>query len=164
MLAGCARALRRRWDYETCTFLVEAIGTNNVSDMFPPRKWSLDWLTKHCASRFGVTPRPRALVDEWGFDAAGLRAQRASRIVFTNGLQDGWSAGGFLEDVDAANDLLTINMPNGAHHSDLSHRIPGPWDTSDVVEARENASAILARWISESRGGRVESSSATIRV
>lgn len=44
------------WDFETCTLLVERIGTNNVSDMFPARNWTLDWMTQHCNDRFGVTP------------------------------------------------------------------------------------------------------------
>eukprot|EP00966_Prymnesium_polylepis_P222339 5144260-Prymnesium_polylepis.1 len=92
----------RSWDYETCTFLVEQIGTNGQSDMFPPRDWSLDWLTQHCMARFGVQPSPTELVEQWGFDAAGLVRQGASRILWTNGLNDGWSAGGFLSDVDTS--------------------------------------------------------------
>ena len=76
------------WDYETCKFLVEPIGTNGVSDMFPARAWTSDWLKAHCQARFGVTPAPTVLVDEWGFDAAGLRTGGASRILFTNGLND----------------------------------------------------------------------------
>lgn len=27
------------WDFQTCTFLVEAIGTNGQTDMFTPRNW-----------------------------------------------------------------------------------------------------------------------------
>ena len=137
----------RRWDYETCTFLVSPIGTNGATDMFPPRSFSLPWLKKHCAARFDVAPAPTALYDQWGFGADGLRAQGASNILFTNGLNDGWSVGGFDADVDARRDLLVLNMPNGAHHSDLSHDLPGPHDTPDVVAARANATVVLARWI-----------------
>ncbi len=32
-------------------YLIEQIGTNNVTDMFPPRAWSFDWLNAHCAAR-----------------------------------------------------------------------------------------------------------------
>ena len=60
-------------------------------------------------------------------------------ILFTNGLNDGWSAGGFLTDVDPASELLTLNMADGAHHSDLSHTMPGPDDTPDVTKARYSA-------------------------
>ena len=44
-------------------------------------------------------------------------------------------------------ELLTLNMVNGAHHTDLSHSLPGPEDTPDVVAARANATVILARWL-----------------
>ena len=55
----------RIWDLETCNYLVETIGTNNVTDMFPPREWTLDWLQMHCAERFGGAgaPQPTALAD-----------------------------------------------------------------------------------------------------
>ena len=36
--SGCGTGTNgRSWDYETCTYLVEQIGTNGESDMFPPR-------------------------------------------------------------------------------------------------------------------------------
>jgi hypothetical protein len=38
------------WDYETCTLLVEPIGVNGISDPFPARPWSLEWLAEHCQS------------------------------------------------------------------------------------------------------------------
>ena len=151
--SGCGTGTNgRSWDYETCTFLVEQIGTNGRTDMFPPRAWSLDWLTRHCAARFGVVPSPTRLVDEWGFDARGLVRQGTTRILFTNGLNDGWSAGGYLSDVDPKHELLTLNMANGAHHSDLSHSLPGPQDTPDVTEARAKATVILERWLAAASG------------
>ena len=106
------------WDLETCQYLVEQIGTNNKTDMFLPRQWTIDWLREHCQRRFGLTPQPRTLPDEWGFDAATLPSV-TSRIVFTNGLNDGWSAGGILTNL--SDTLIVFNMPKGAHHSDLSH-------------------------------------------
>ena len=119
--------------------------------MFPPRPWSPAWLRAHCEDRFGVAPTPNRLVDEWGFTAAGLRAQGASRILFTNGLNDGWSAGSITADVDPGRDLLALNMPNGAHHSDLSHDVPSAADTPDVVSVRARAATIVERWIAEAR-------------
>jgi len=131
------------WDYETCNFLVEQIGVNNVTDMFPPRTWTLDWLNQHCAARFDAVPQPRALADEWGFDH--LVEQGATRIVFTNGLNDGWSAGGIVANLSET--LVAINMPNGAHHSDLSHDPPSDADTPDVTAARQQVSDLLASWL-----------------
>jgi hypothetical protein len=132
------------WDFETCTLLVERIGTNNVTDMFPPRAFTLAWLERHCSRRFGVTPQPRRLANLWGLD----RLQDVtSRIVFTNGLNDGWSTGSVLRNLSAS--LVAINMPNGAHHSDLSHDPPGPQDTPDVTAGRAQAATLLAEWLAE---------------
>ena len=69
------------WDAETCSYLVEAIGTNNKTDMFLPRAWSLEWLDAHCKQRFGVTPQPTALRELWGFDEETL-PRVASKIIF----------------------------------------------------------------------------------
>lgn len=138
------------WDYETCGFLVEQIGVNGISDMFPGREWSLDWLNQHCMSRFGVTPQPTTLVDTWGFSSSELESTGVTHIVFTNGLNDGWSAGGITYNISEASQLLVINMVNGAHHSDLSHSEPDPEvDTEDVTQARSEISDLLARWLSE---------------
>ncbi|CAK0867731.1 unnamed protein product [Prorocentrum cordatum] len=131
------------WDLQTCTFEVEQIGFNSTSQMFPSRAWTLEWLEQHCARRFGVQPQPRALVDLWGFDAENLKAQ-ASRILFTNGLNDGWSAGGILTNLSEATGLVAINLPNGAHHSDLSHA-HGEQDTPDVVAGHARAVVALPR-------------------
>jgi pimeloyl-ACP methyl ester carboxylesterase len=134
------------WDFETCTLLVETIGTNNVTDMFPPRPWTSGWLQQHCASRFNVVPQPRALADLWGFDEARL-PHVTSRIIFTNGLNDGWSAGGITTNLSAT--LLAFNAPNGAHHSDLSHSWPSSADTPDVQLVRDLAAATIEEWLAD---------------
>jgi pimeloyl-ACP methyl ester carboxylesterase len=160
--SGCGTgADGRSWDFETCRYLVEPIGTNGGTDMFPPREWSLSWLTAHCKARFGTVPAPTALVEEWGFDATGLLAQGASRILFTNGLNDGWSAGGFLTNLSLSQDLITLNMPNGAHHSDLRHTrpCPAPDDTADVLAARKAGAEILMRWLREVKAESYEADS-----
>lgn len=144
--SGCGGGLGgESWDYETCTFLVEQIGTNNVTDMFPPRAWSFDWLNNHCASRFNVKPQPRVLADLWGFDH--LAEMGASKIVFTNGLNDGWSAGGIQQDLSPT--LKAINMPTGAHHSDLTHTPPSPDDTPDVQQARLQVAQLIQTWLKQ---------------
>lgn len=135
------------WDYQTCTWEVECIGFGTVGQMFPERPWSLSWLEDHCERRFGVRPDPFKLSSLWGFDEAGLEAQ-ASRIVFTNGLNDGWSVGGILRDLVPERGLLAINLPNGAHHSDLSHSF-GDEDTPDVKAAHEKILQIIEAWLHE---------------
>ena len=105
---------------------------------------SADWLNAHCAARFNVTPRPTELVDLWGFSEARLPLI-TSRIIFTNGLNDGWSAAGITANL--SDSLLAFNMPNGAHHSDLSHQWPSAADTPDVAAVHELTAAILAGWL-----------------
>ena len=125
---------------------MEHIGTNNDTDMFPARPWTIEWLTNHCRDRFQVVPQPRLLADLWGFD--DLVRAGASRILFTNGLMDGWSVGGILSNLTES--LVAVNMPNGAHHSDLSHSEPDPaTDTEDVTAARAQIGDILASWLSD---------------
>lgn len=133
------------WDFQTCTLLVEQIGFS-PSSMFPPRNWTLDWMTEHCQSRFGVTPQPYKLVKEWRFDdLAG--ATNASHIIFTNGLNDGWSVGGIQTNL--SDTLLALNFENGAHHSDLSGKGPSDRDTPDIQEGFKTIRTILADWLNE---------------
>jgi len=135
------------WDFETCSYLVSPIGTKRVTDMFMPRAWSMDWLNAHCLYRFGITPQPRTLPDLWGTDPEALVRAGASRIVFTNGENDGWSVGGVQGNLSES--LLVFNMPNGAHHSDLNYQWPSTVeDTEDVLEVRELVAQTLQKWIS----------------
>ena len=66
-------------------------------------------MVEHCAKRFNQVPDPTYLVDEWGF--GDLAATGVTNIVFTNGLNDGWSAGSVVTNLSET--LLAVNMPNG---------------------------------------------------
>ena len=131
------------WDFQTCTLLVEAIGFDAETSMFPDRPWSLSWLEEHCARRFaGAKPRPYELVRKWKWDTL----KNASRILFTNGLNDGWSVSGIRHNV--SENVLAINFPNGAHHSDLRDSIPSAEvDTPDVWDGMQTIERILGDWI-----------------
>lgn len=135
-------------DWQTCTLLVEAIGLSKES-MFPPRDWSLSWLNRHCQQRFGVTPQPLELVHRWKFDQ--LVQTNVTRILFTNGLKDGWSVGAIQQNLSAS--LIALNFPNGAHHSDLSGRGPSPDDTKDIQQGFRSVIQILGEWLQEVRMG-----------
>ena len=132
------------WDFQTCTLLVEKIGFSPES-MFPPRNWTLDWMNQHCSNRFDTTPRPTELVDKWKFnDMVGMNA---SRILFTNGLNDGWSVGAVKSNLSES--LLVLNFENGAHHSDLNGVGPQPTDTEDIKEGHQIVTTILGKWLGE---------------
>jgi hypothetical protein len=135
------------WDFQTCTLCVEAIGFNSTTSMFPDREWSLAWLTKHCQSRFGVIPQPWTLRKRWHIN--DLTQTNATRILFTNGMRDGWSVSGITENISDASQLLALNFPNGAHHSDLSGRGPSDDDTEDIQHGFVQIENILASWMGE---------------
>ncbi|KAL7575076.1 hypothetical protein ACA910_000447 [Epithemia clementina (nom. ined.)] len=157
------------WDYQTCTLLVEAIGFAGSSDllaadhgggdMFPPRPWSLDWLTQHCQTRFGVTPRPHDLAQAWGFGDL-VRCTNASHILFTNGLNDGWSVSGIQQNL--SDTLVALNFPNGAHHSDLWGRVVDQ-DTPDIVDGVRRIQQLLGTWLEELPSYRLYHRSAVVQ-
>lgn len=134
------------WDFQLCTTLVVPISFSEKS-MFPPRKWTLEGLTKYCQLRYGkeVTPKPYALVNNLGFD--DLVGNGASRILFTNGMQDLWSGGSYLH--DQSESILALNFENGAHHSDLTHKGPSEHDTEDIKEGFVKITNILEKWLDE---------------
>jgi len=130
------------WDFQTCNLLVEQIGFGKKS-MFPERPWTMEWLQEHCQLRFGVTPDPYKLVHEWEFD--DLERVGATRILFTNGLNDGWSVGGIKHNISET--LLVLNFDNGAHHSDLSAIGPSDRDTVDIRNGFVQITSILKGWL-----------------
>ena len=134
----------KMWDFQLCTTYVDPIGFSPES-MFPPRKWTYEGLTEYCQLRYGkeVTPRPYALVEDFGFD--DLVGNGASRILFTNGMQDMWSGGSYTEDL--SDTIQALNFENGAHHSDLSHVGPTDSDTDDIKEGYIKIQNTLERWL-----------------
>ncbi|KAL7520276.1 hypothetical protein ACHAWX_005008 [Stephanocyclus meneghinianus] len=136
----------KMWDFQLCTTVIDPIGFSSES-MFPKRKWTYAALTDYCQKRYGkdVVPQPRALVEDMGFD--DLVGNGASRILFTNGLQDMWSGGSYLENV--SDSILALNFENGAHHSDLSHVGPSDKDTDDIRLGFVQITNILAKWLDE---------------
>mmetsp|Transcript_21216 Transcript_21216/g.44553 ORF Transcript_21216/g.44553 Transcript_21216/m.44553 type:complete len:559 (+) Transcript_21216:121-1797(+) len=136
----------KSWDFQLCTLVVDPIGFSPES-MFPTRRWTYEALTEYCQSRYGdkVTPKPYALVEEFKFSYEDLK--RSSRILFTNGMQDMWHAGSYLDDV--TDSILALNFENGAHHSDLSHVGPSDNDTEDIRLGFIQITNILNDWLNE---------------
>ncbi|KAF4682485.1 hypothetical protein FOZ60_010461 [Perkinsus olseni] len=150
---GCGiRQAGRSWDWQTCTQLVERISTYGPpSDMFPPRKFSVDrWLNAHCKKSFGSrafrnfsdSTREHRLNDFWGFDEATL-PKITSRVLFVNGGTDGWTAGAVTSNLSET--IVAIMIPSGAHHSEM--KAPSNHDTPDMVAARDQIEAILDLWL-----------------
>ena len=64
-----------------------------------------------------------------------------------NGLKDGWSTASILESNNP--DIAIINLPNGAHHSDLTQMYPDEDDTDDIIQGHEQAEVILRQWLDQ---------------
>jgi len=147
------------WDFQTCTNVIFLAGQSN-SSMFLESEATYEDLARDCADSFGrdVVPRPTELNDRWHF-APGVdlvNVANASRILFTNGLQDMWSGGSYLEDL--SDSILAINFVDGAHHSDLTHtslEYDEVHDTDEIREGKERIAEILGKWIDEIRAGTV---------
>jgi hypothetical protein len=65
-----------------------------------------------------------------------------------NGLKDGWSVGG-VRDALPLQEIYVYDLPNGAHHSDLSHSWPSTLDTEDIQAAHKQFAMLLERWLAE---------------
>jgi len=109
----------------------------------------MEWLNAHCSSRFGVIPKPLELVNRWKFD--NLVENNVTRILFTNGLKDGWSVGGVQTNLSES--LVALNFPNGAHHSDLSGKGPSDEDSDDIKQGFRSVIEIVGEWLEDIRKG-----------
>eukprot|EP00301_Raphidiophrys_heterophryoidea_P018504 c34_g1_i1.p1 GENE.c34_g1_i1~~c34_g1_i1.p1 ORF type:complete len:505 (-),score=128.97 c34_g1_i1:85-1554(-) len=130
------------WDYQSCAEIIHYPSTNNVTDMFPPRNWTAQDLVDHCQATFSIQPRPTWLQTWFGGDAI---ANTTSHIIFSNGLLDPWASGGYLQDLSET--LVTVIIPEGAHHLDL--RGSDVNDPESVIVARQKEVSILKQWLAE---------------
>lgn len=101
-------------------------------------------LAERCEEKFGVTPRPTELVDQWDYVN---KLKTSSHIIFVNGVQDMWAGGSIMYNV--SDTVVTINLENGAHHSDLSHTGPSKDDTPDVKQAFVQIQNYLEEWLND---------------
>ena len=146
------------WTFQRCTDLVMAFEVRDSSRMFLRcgadgfsancAAAGLDALRSFCAAEFGVqVPDAARQQAVWGQN--WTRASGGSRIIFSNGDLDPWGYGGVDDDVQAHDDdpdrPVVLHIAKGAHHLDL--RAPDPADPPSVVIAREQETAVLARWL-----------------
>ena len=62
----------------------------------------------------------------------------------SNGLRDPWSSGGVTKNIG---DLVTVLIPEGAHHLDL--RASNPLDPKSVIDARNTHKDNIRKWINQ---------------
>lgn len=131
------------WEFQCCKDLIIRAGYSEQS-MFIPRHFSYDWHKEHCHERFpGIHVEPYRMAEQWEFDdLSGV-----TRLLFVNGLNDGWSTSSILKTENPHIEI--INLPNGAHHSELRRHYPDPADTDDVKDGHETVKRILGTWLHE---------------
>lgn len=83
------------------------------------------------------------MAEEWEFN----NLSQVSRLLFANGLNDGWSMSSII--VTDNPRVAVLNFPNDAHHSELRQFYPDPKDTPDIKEGHELVKKILGDWLGE---------------
>ncbi|VDD79213.1 unnamed protein product [Mesocestoides corti] len=128
------------WELQTCMEMTNPICSDGKSDMFKPSTWDPIAFSNACQEKFGVRPRMNwAGVQWWAKDL-----NTVTRLVFSNGDLDPWSAFGVLN-ASSAPGATVIRIPTGAHHLDL--RGSHPNDTADVIDARLKIREHIIDWI-----------------
>lgn len=128
------------WDFQACTEMVMPMCSLGTTDMFVPMKWDFKEYSNDCFKKFGVYPREKAAITQYG----AQKLETASNIIFSNGLLDPWSGGGVLRTFSDQVDVILI--PEGAHHLDL--RATDKLDPASVKMARKFHMKKFREWIS----------------
>ena len=73
------------WDFLACTEVLHPIGSNNVTDFFPPGPWTVASTAAFCRQQFAeaLTPRPHWLPTQFGLYELARFKRAASHILFT---------------------------------------------------------------------------------
>jgi hypothetical protein len=132
------------WD-ALCCYLVPMIGKSNDT-MWPASPFSLEKDVDACQRHFGIVADPDYLEHE--FELSDLT--HVTRLVLTNGYNDGWFPLSYTEDIPGS-EVVVLNMENGAHHSDLTHQLQA--DTPDVERVHEQIIDLVAEWLHDIRHG-----------
>jgi dipeptidyl-peptidase II len=127
------------WDYQVCSEITLACGTNGKTDMFPSAPYSMAWIQEYCGKTWGVQPRPDWL-------PLRINLETESKIIFSNGELDPWSTGGIKSSVPSR-DIHAIWIPLAAHHLDL--RASNAADPPAVTKARVQEADIIQKWLHE---------------
>eukprot|EP00041_Stephanoeca_diplocostata_P030001 m.896930 g.896930 ORF g.896930 m.896930 type:complete len:509 (-) comp23669_c0_seq8:2147-3673(-) len=143
----------RGWQYLACTEVVHPIGSNNVTDMFPPWTWSVAGVAEECLRVFGVAPRALWLPTEMGMLDLPRFASGTSHVLFAYGLKDPWHTLGVgLHNLSAT--LPVVTIADGSHCADMVVAEPAT-DTPTMVAARTQEDAIISEWIHQLQTQRI---------
>jgi hypothetical protein len=130
-------------------YLMPMIGVSDKTP-WPPEKYRIEDDSKTCEKDYGITAQVDYLQTEFGWDDNWM--DRVTRVLLTNGLNDGWFPLSYNEASEKDSDnVVIINFENGAHHSELMHDWKPNEDTSDITEGHQKISDLIAKWLEEVR-------------
>ena len=133
------------WDYQWCTELLPQetyfARAGPPADMFDAYAYNASFARARCLDKYAVAPRPTWIEESYG-GAAGV-ARAASRVVFSNGDYDPWSAAGVRFNV-SERDVVSVQIAEGAHHLDLMFATAD--DPPGLAAARALELGYLAKW------------------
>ena len=133
------------WDWQWCTQQLPDsfwFGTSGRKDMFWPNPFNQSLVDAHCEMTWGVKPRQKWIVQEYGGRQLG---EGHSNIVFTSGGFDPQCSMGIANNL--SDSLTALLIPQGGHHLDLmfSHAADPP----EVRAVRQHQLSEIRRWILE---------------
>lgn len=111
---------------------------NKDNIMYEASSWDFGQYSDACYKKYGV----RVKRDDLAILEYGGKKALYTNIIFTNGLLDPWSGGGFLVTASSAYAFL---LPNSAHHLEL--RASNPADPASVRDVREKIKDVISQWI-----------------
>jgi len=135
------------WGYQSCTETLHQFSSRGVRDYtFDMQTTALDLCQKYWGDN--VYPDTHAFAKRFGGWKLGDGLTGVSNLIWSNGLLDPWSGGGFYKPLDESqsNNHYFV-MPHGAHHLDL--RAPNEADPDDVTDTRRQEEEIIVSWIND---------------
>ncbi len=122
-----------------CCYLVPMIGKSEES-MWPPQPYILQKDADYCRNNFDILLDPDYMEKEFALSDL----TDTTRLVLTNGINDGWFPASYP---DSFAEVVVLTMDNGAHHSDLTHQLQA--DTPDVQLVHSQVAQLVELWLQE---------------
>ena len=132
------------WDYQYCSelFMIGGQGPDQY-DTYWDEAWDGDATARRCRDKYGFWPNRYHIALTYGSPSDWART--ASNIVWSQGEYDPWRGGGVVASL--SDSLITIQIPEAAHHLDLFFSHPN--DTEAVISARSREVAEIRKWIED---------------
>ncbi len=104
------------WEVLSCAQMVMPINTNNLTTMFPERKWDFEKVKDECNATYGLQSDEDFIINTYG-GRSNSDFKGYSNIFFSNGEHDPWSAGSPL--ISLSESIISFVIEDAAHHLDL---------------------------------------------